>query len=117
MGKSDLARGRQNAHFSSDPGPENKSVLGENPEPNTPPPTDRGDVVPLWYSFDFVKKRVEEGQFDPWVTQHELPSSKDIAGVNMRLTAGSYRELHWPLPTNRPTCCTEKLGRPYLSRR
>ena len=24
-----------------------------------------------------------------------LPSSKDIAGVNMRLTAGSYREMHW----------------------
>jgi oxalate decarboxylase len=24
-----------------------------------------------------------------------LPDSKDLAGVNMRLTAGSYRELHW----------------------
>jgi oxalate decarboxylase len=24
-----------------------------------------------------------------------LPSSKDLAGVNMRLTAGSFRELHW----------------------
>lgn len=29
------------------------------------------------------------------MTQRELPSSKDIAGVNMRLTAGSFRELHW----------------------
>lgn len=24
-----------------------------------------------------------------------LPTSKDLAGVNMRLTAGSFRELHW----------------------
>jgi oxalate decarboxylase len=29
------------------------------------------------------------------VTQRELPSSKELAGVNMRLTKGSFRELHW----------------------
>ena len=29
------------------------------------------------------------------MTQREFPSSKDIAGVNMRVTAGSFRELHW----------------------
>jgi oxalate decarboxylase len=51
--------------------------------------------VPLWYSFDLVKKRVEEGGWTHEVTQTVLPSSKDIAGVNMRLTAGSYREMHW----------------------
>jgi oxalate decarboxylase len=42
-----------------------------------------------------VKKRVEEGGWTHEVTQRVLPSSKDIAGVQMRLTAGSYRELHW----------------------
>jgi oxalate decarboxylase len=52
-------------------------------------------VVPLWYSFDLVKKRLEEGGWTHQVTERELPSSADIAGVNMRLTAGSYRELHW----------------------
>ncbi len=88
-------RAAEHDHSSSDPGPENKPVLGENPDSNTPPPTDHGDVVPLWYSFDLVKKRVEEGGWTHEVTQRELPSSKDIAGVNMRLTAGSYRELHW----------------------
>jgi hypothetical protein len=31
----------------------------------------------------------------PQVTQRELPPSKDLAGVDMRLTAGSFRELHW----------------------
>jgi len=52
-------------------------------------------VGPIWYSFDLVKKRVEEGGWTHEVTQRVLPSSKDIAGVQMRLTAGSYRELHW----------------------
>ena len=88
-------RAAEQDHSSSDPGPENKALLAENPDSNTPPPTDHGDVVPLWYSFDLVKKRVEEGGWTHEVTQRELPSSKDIAGVNMRLTAGSYRELHW----------------------
>jgi oxalate decarboxylase len=82
-------------HSSSDPGQENKALLALNPNSNTPPPTDHGDVVPLWYSFDLVKKRVEEGGWTHQVTERELPSSRDIAGVNMRLTAGSYREMHW----------------------
>jgi oxalate decarboxylase len=82
-------------HSSSDPGPENKALLGENPNSNTPPPTDHGDLVPIWYSFDLVKKRVEEGGWTHEVTERVLPSSKDIAGVQMRLTAGSYREMHW----------------------
>jgi oxalate decarboxylase len=82
-------------HSSSDPGPENKALLDENPNSNTPPPTDHGDLVPIWYSFDLVKKRVEEGGWTHEVTQRVLPSSKDIAGVQMRLTAGSYREMHW----------------------
>src|SRR6202521_637173 len=82
-------------HSSSDPGPENKPLLDLNPNSNTPPPTDHGDLVPIWYSFDLVKKRVEEGGWTHEVTQRVLPSSKDIAGVQMRLTAGSYREMHW----------------------
>src|ERR1700740_688330 len=80
---------------SRDAGQENKALLGENPNSNNPPPTDHGDVVPIWYSFDLVKKRVEEGGWTHEVTQRVLPSSRDIAGVNMRLTAGSYREMHW----------------------
>ena len=82
-------------HSSSDPGPENQPLLGENLNSNTPPPTDHGDVGPIWYSFDLVKKRVEEGGWTHQITQRELPSSRDIAGVNMRLEAGGYRELHW----------------------
>ena len=48
-------------------------------------------------SFDLVKKRVEEGGWTHEVTERVLPSSRDIGGVNMRLTAGGIRELHWHL--------------------
>lgn len=82
-------------HSASDPAQENQALLKENPNSNMPPDTDSGDVGPIWYSFDLVKKRIEEGGWTHEVTQRVLPSSKDIAGVNMRLTAGSYRELHW----------------------
>lgn len=82
-------------HSSSDPGPENRILLDENPNTNMPPPTDHGDIGPIWYSFDLARKRVEEGGWTHQVTEREFPPSRDLAGVNMRLTAGSFRELHW----------------------
>lgn len=85
----------ESGHSFSDPGPENKPLLAQNPSSNTPPDTDYGDIGPIWYSFDLARKRVEEGGWTHQVTQRELPPSRDIAGVNMRLTAGSFRELHW----------------------
>lgn len=85
----------ESTHAISDPGQENAALLAENPNSNTPPDTDFGDIGPIWYSFDLARKRVEPGGWTHQVTQRELPPSKDIAGVNMRLTAGSFRELHW----------------------
>jgi oxalate decarboxylase len=82
-------------HSSSDPGQENKPLLDENPSSNLPPPTDQGDIGPIWYSFNLVHKRVQQGGWTHEVNQRVLPTSKDLAGVNMRLTAGSFRELHW----------------------
>ena len=42
-----------------------------------------------------MHRRIQDGGWSRQVTVHELPISKDIAGVNMRLTAGGIRELHW----------------------
>jgi oxalate decarboxylase len=81
----------------SDPGPENAPLLAENPDSNKPPFTDTGNPGPTWYSFDITPKRLEAGGWTHQVTERELPPSKDLAGVNMRLTAGSFRELHWHL--------------------
>jgi oxalate decarboxylase len=82
-------------HSVSNPGPENKPLLDENPNSNLPPPTDHGNIAPVWYSFDLTHKRVQEGGWTNEVTEKVLPSSKELAGVRMRLTAGSFRELHW----------------------
>ena len=79
----------------SNPGQENKPLLDENPSSNMPPPTDHGDIGPVWYSFDLVHKRVQEGGWTHQVNSTVLPSSTDLTGVNMRLTAGSFREFHW----------------------
>src|SRR5712664_2407331 len=88
-------RKAQKDKSASNPGQENKPLLEENPSSNTPPPTDHGDIGPIWYSFDLARKRVEEGGWTHQVTERELPPSTDLTGVNMRLTRGSFRELHW----------------------
>lgn len=82
-------------HSASNPGPVNKALQGENGSSDTPPDTDHGDVSPFWYSFELAHRRIQDGGWTRQVTQADLPVSKDLAGVNMRLTAGSYRELHW----------------------
>jgi oxalate decarboxylase len=81
----------------SNPGPQNSGLVKLNPSADMPPPTDHGVVEPFWYSFDLTHRRVQEGGWTHQVTSRELPVSKDIAGVNMRLTKGSFRELHWHL--------------------
>jgi oxalate decarboxylase len=58
----------------SNPGPENTALLNENPNSNTPPTTDSGDVGPIWYSFNLTHKRIQEEGWTHQVTQRELPS-------------------------------------------
>lgn len=94
--RSELLAGRT-GNNASDPGPENTVLLRANPNSNLPPFTDRGNSPPIWYSFDLSAKRVESGGWTHQVTSREIPRSQDLAGVNMRLTAGSFRELHWHL--------------------
>jgi oxalate decarboxylase len=94
--RSELQAGRTGSN-ASDPGPENTVLLRANPDSNLPPFTDRGNPAPIWYSFDLTPKRVESGGWTHQVTSREIPRSQDLAGVNMRLTAGSFRELHWHL--------------------
>ena len=79
----------------SDPGPTNPMIDTQNPDSNSPLPTDHGAVQTFKYPFSFAHKRIEEGGWSREVTVRELAVSKSIAGVNMRLTAGGIRELHW----------------------
>jgi oxalate decarboxylase len=79
-----------------DPGPANRGLDGQNPDSAWPPSTDSKSLVQNFkYPFSFANKRTYEGGWSREVTVRELPVSKEMAGVNMRLTAGGVRELHY----------------------
>ena len=77
------------------PGPNNLANDQLNPDSVWSPPTDNGTVPPFKYSFDLAHKEIDSGGWTRQVTVRELPVSKTMAGVEMRLTAGGIRELHW----------------------
>ena len=79
----------------SDPGPTNVPLDSQNPSAGDPPPTDAGGVQTFKYPFALGHKRLHDGGWSREVTVRELEVSKSMAGVNMRLTAGGVRELHW----------------------
>jgi oxalate decarboxylase len=80
----------------TDPGPANQGLDGQNPDSIWPPATDSKSLVQNFkYPFSFANKRTYEGGWSREVTVREVPVSKTLAGVNMRLTAGGVRELHW----------------------
>src|SRR5215469_11697159 len=72
----------------TDPGPTDKALDNTNPDSNVPPISDSGGVPTFKYPFSFSNKRVFEGGWSREVTIRELPVSKTMAGVHMRLTAG-----------------------------
>jgi oxalate decarboxylase len=80
----------------TDPGPANRGLDAQNPDSIWPPATDSKSLVQNFkYPFSFANKRTYEGGWSREVTVRELPVSKTLAGVNMRLTPGGVRELHW----------------------
>lgn len=90
----DAQKARKDAS-QSDPGPENQPLRDSNPNAFEPPVTDHGETPAIWNSFSVAHRRLLEGGWSRQVTVADFPLSKDVAGVNMRLTAGGIRELHW----------------------
>lgn len=78
-----------------DPGPNNAALDARNPSAMIPPESDAGAVPTFKYSYSQAHKRLYDGGWSHEVTVRELPISKSLAGVLMRLTAGGVRELHW----------------------
>lgn len=76
-------------------GPQNTPLEEQNPSSVWGVDTDNGTVPPFKYPFALARKRIQNGGWTRQVTARELPISKTIAGVEMRLTAGGVRELHW----------------------
>jgi oxalate decarboxylase len=79
----------------SEPGPNNTGLDKQNQDSVWAPATDAGGQPPFKYSFSLAHKRIEEGGWTRQVTVRDLPISKKMAGVEMRLIKGGIRELHW----------------------
>jgi oxalate decarboxylase len=79
----------------TDPGPQNPVIGGQFPSAQSAPATDVGGMPTTWASFNNVSKRIQNGGWARQVTVDDFAVSKEISGVNMRLTAGGIRELHW----------------------
>ncbi|KAK4612272.1 Oxalate decarboxylase OxdC [Fulvia fulva] len=74
----------RNGHGTDVLGPRNRDRERQNPDMIRPPSTDHDSHV-----------RIEEGGWTRQTTVKELPTSVELAGVNMRLDEGVIRELHW----------------------
>jgi oxalate decarboxylase len=73
-------------------GPDNIAIGAQNPGA---PDTDSGSLPNLKWSFAASHNRLLNGGWARETTVRELPVATTLAGVNMRLKAGAYRELHW----------------------
>jgi oxalate decarboxylase len=67
----------------------------ENSDMLVPPVTDAGLIPNLKFSFSDTHMQLNHGGWSREVTVRELPIATTLAGVNMRLTPGGVRELHW----------------------
>ena len=63
---------------------------------NVPDPLLSGKELPTFkFALEKSKGKVMDGSFGKEATVTQLPISKGIAGVSMRLEPGVTRELHW----------------------
>ncbi|QTH43119.1 oxalate decarboxylase family bicupin [Cohnella sp. LGH] len=67
----------------------------ENPDMLVPPVTDAGTLPNLKFSFSDTYMQLNHGGWSREVTVRQLPIATTLAGVNMALTPGGVRELHW----------------------
>ncbi|WFO46897.1 oxalate decarboxylase family bicupin [Bacillus pumilus] len=86
---------REDGAGATDLGPRDVLRDIENPDMLVPPKTDAGTIPNLKFSYFDTHMHLNHGGWSREITKRELPVSTTIAGVNMRLTRGGVRELHW----------------------
>jgi oxalate decarboxylase len=107
----------------TDPGPQNPAIRNQFPSAFSPPATDVGSMPLTWASFNNAPRRVQNGGWAREVTQADFAISTEISGVNMRLSAGGIRELHWHQAAewaymtygNCRITVIDPTGRPYVA--
>ncbi|TVY14610.1 Oxalate decarboxylase OxdC [Lachnellula arida] len=81
----------------TDPGPNTDEYSQLNPDKFAPPGTDHGSVAnaqwPLGLSH--AKLGLDRAGWSRQQNIDNIPAATDMAGVDMRLEEGAYRELHW----------------------
>jgi oxalate decarboxylase len=113
----------KNPASATDPGPQDPAIRDQLPSAFSPPATDVGGMPQIWASFNTAPRRVQNGGWARQVTKEDFPISTTIAGVNMRLTAGGIRELHWHQAAewaymtygNCRVTVVDAEGRPYVA--
>jgi len=78
-----------------DTGPRNVMRDLQNPNLFIPPSTDAGLIPNCRFSFSDTHMTLSHGGWSREITIRELPIATTLAGVNMSLTPGGVRELHW----------------------
>lgn len=78
-----------------DRGPRDLERDRQNPDLLVPPVTDAGLIPNCRFSFSDTHMVLKPGGWSREITIRELPIATTLAGVNMSLTPGGVRELHW----------------------
>lgn len=78
-----------------DKGPRDVMRDLQNPDLLVPPVTDNGLIPNIRFSFSDAHMQLNHGGWSREITVRELPIATTLAGVNMSLTPGGVRELHW----------------------
>ncbi|UAL50693.1 oxalate decarboxylase family bicupin [Metabacillus dongyingensis] len=86
---------REDGAGATDLGPRDIMRDIENPDLLVPPVTDAGSLPNLKFSFSDTHMQLNHGGWSREITIRELPIATTLSGVNMRLTPGGIRELHW----------------------
>ncbi|KAI1267043.1 Bicupin, oxalate decarboxylase/oxidase [Xylariaceae sp. FL1019] len=82
----------------TDPGPRTYEYEKLNPDLYASPATDKGDVQNAMWPLGLSHNRLGIGPESGWSRQQNkavLPIATAMAGVDMRLSPGAVRELHW----------------------
>ncbi|KAN0095469.1 Bicupin, oxalate decarboxylase/oxidase [Hyaloscypha variabilis] len=81
----------------TDPGPRTEEYDILNPDKLAPPGTDHGDVSNAQWpmGLSHMKLGLSRAGWSRQQNVDNIPVATEMAGVDMRLEEGAYRELHW----------------------
>lgn len=81
----------------TDPGPRTEEYDVLNPDKLAPPGTDHGGVDNAQWpmGLSHMKLGLDRAGWSRQQNVDNIPTATEMAGVDMRLEEGAYRELHW----------------------